>query len=161
MLVGIVSDTHVGTRIARLPQDVPAALAGVDLILHAGDLVDPRVLRELRNVAPVVAVAGNCDHGHLPEKTVVQAGNHVIGLVHRPPRVLGEDALKALFGEPVACVVCGHTHRSAVERHSRVLLLNPGSPVFPLDGVRSIALLAVGEQLVPQIVALGTRHTGD
>jgi len=161
MLLGVVSDTHVGTRIARLPRDLAASLAGVDLILHAGDLVDPRVLRDLERVAPVVAVAGNCDHGRLPVSAVVRAGDYAIGLVHRAPRLLDQGHLRALFGEPVSCVVCGHTHVSAIERHNDVLVVNPGSPVFPRDGVRSIVILTADEQLTPRMVTLRRRHSGD
>ena len=56
--IGVISDTHGLVR----PEAV-RALAGVDLILHAGDIGKPEVLTELRELAPLVAVRGNVDHG--------------------------------------------------------------------------------------------------
>jgi len=64
LTVGLLSDTHIPHRLERLPQPVLDALAGVDLILHAGDVDDPRALAPLRAIAPVHAVRGNA---HLHE----------------------------------------------------------------------------------------------
>src|SRR5207302_10711475 len=73
-LIGLISDTHGLLR----PESV-RALEGSDLIIHAGDVGDPRILEELRRLAPVVAVRGNVDAGawsaDLPETAVVQAGS--------------------------------------------------------------------------------------
>ena len=84
MRIGVVTDTHVGEHLPVLPQEVGTALAGVDLIIHAGDLTDPSVLDALHRVAPVVAVRGNHDHdaGHrdLPEHLLVRAGGARIGV---------------------------------------------------------------------------------
>jgi len=57
--VGLLSDTHIPHRLKRLPASVLDALAGVDLILHAGDVDDPAALEPLRAVAPVHGVRGN------------------------------------------------------------------------------------------------------
>ena len=57
--VGLLSDTHIPHRLERLPAPVLDALAGVDLILHAGDVDDPVALEPLRAVAPVHGVRGN------------------------------------------------------------------------------------------------------
>ena len=59
LVVGLLSDTHVPRRLKRLPETVLDALAGVDLILHAGDVDDPAALEPLRAIAPVHAVRGN------------------------------------------------------------------------------------------------------
>jgi len=59
LVVGLLSDTHVPRRLKRLPETVLNALAGVDLILHAGDVDDPAALEPLRAIAPVHAVRGN------------------------------------------------------------------------------------------------------
>ena len=55
--VGVISDTH-----GHLYPEVKAALQGVDFIIHAGDIGSPQVLAELRLIAPVTAVRGNCDY---------------------------------------------------------------------------------------------------
>src|SRR5437762_3808745 len=57
--LGLVSDTHMPQRCAALPETVSRVLAGVDLILHAGDVGDLQVLDALSEIAPVVAVHGN------------------------------------------------------------------------------------------------------
>lgn len=59
--LGVLSDTHLPYRLPRLPSSVVETFvgAGVDLILHAGDVDDPRALEPLSRVAPVIAVQGN------------------------------------------------------------------------------------------------------
>ncbi len=59
LTIGLLSDTHIPHRLKRLPEAVIDALAGVDLILHAGDVDDPVALAPLRAIAPVHAVRGN------------------------------------------------------------------------------------------------------
>jgi putative phosphoesterase len=59
LTIGLLSDAHIPHRLKHLPQAVFDALAGVDLILHAGDVDEPRALGPLRAIAPVHAVRGN------------------------------------------------------------------------------------------------------
>ena len=59
LVVGLLSDTHIPRRMKQLPGAVLDAMAGVDLILHAGDVDDPDALEPLRAIAPVYAVRGN------------------------------------------------------------------------------------------------------
>lgn len=54
--IGLISDTH-----GLLREEAVQALGGVDLIIHAGDIGSEEVIRELRKIAPVIAVRGNCD----------------------------------------------------------------------------------------------------
>ncbi len=89
LTVGLLSDTHIPHRLKRLPDAVLDALAGVDLILHAGDVDDPAVLKPLRAIAPVHAVRGNIhpqdfSDGGAALPAVVElelAGQHIV-LVH-------------------------------------------------------------------------------
>lgn len=68
MRIGVISDTHVPVRARVLPGAVFEVLAGVDLILHAGDLVTLDVLDELAAIAPVMAVHGNVDRPEVIER---------------------------------------------------------------------------------------------
>ena len=68
MRIGVISDTHVPVRARALPGQVFRIFAGVDLILHAGDLVTLDVLDELQAIAPVLAVHGNVDHPEVQER---------------------------------------------------------------------------------------------
>ena len=71
--VGVISDTH-----GQLSDEIPELFAGVDRIVHAGDVGDERVLQRLALVAPVTAVHGNMDAGlpaaDLPLEAVLDVG---------------------------------------------------------------------------------------
>jgi hypothetical protein len=149
--IGVVADTHVGERLPEMPREVCEALAGVDLILHAGDVVDPSALDALRAVAPVVAVRGNHDERYrgLPRDVLVRVGPLRIGLTHghrraavEVPAILASVAL----GRPVHpgfdgtmrrrfpgadCVVVGHLHQPINRRAGGVLLFSPGAVYVP------------------------------
>ncbi len=119
-LIGIISDTHGLVR----PEAV-AALQGVDLILHAGDIGNLEVLETLKQVAPVVAVRGNNDKGEwangLPDWEVTEVGPVSIYMLHD---------LKEMDVRPdgiFQVVVSGHSHKPSVEDRKGVLYVNPGS----------------------------------
>jgi hypothetical protein len=125
MLIGLIADTHGLVR-----PGVHGALAGVDLILHAGDIGGDDILAELGLIAPVRAVLGNTDPPTLPgaaraiETTydgvrIHVSHGHEIG-------VPAADALLATYDADV--IVYGHTHRQLVYRapDSR-LVINPGA----------------------------------
>jgi putative phosphoesterase len=120
-LIGVISDTHGLLR----PQAL-AALEGVELIIHAGDIGDPRILKKLERLAPVHAVRGNTDRGdwaaHLPGSRVVEVGGVLLYVLHE---LFCLDLDPAAAG--LAAVIFGHTHSPRLERQNGVLFLNPGS----------------------------------
>ena len=119
--IGVISDTHGLVRPEAL-----RALAGAELIVHAGDIGGPEVLEALRAVAPVVAVRGNNDRGPwaatLSETQVVETQGRSLYVLHD---------LKALDLDPRAAgfdaVIAGHSHQPRIDRRDGVLYLNPGS----------------------------------
>jgi len=121
LTVGVISDTH-----GLLRPEAIEALAGVDHILHAGDVGAPGVLDTLRGIAPLTAIRGNIDGsglcGALPPTDAVELAGHLFYLVH---------SLRDLDIDPaaagVACVVSGHSHRAEAEERKGILYLNPGS----------------------------------
>ena len=137
-LVGVISDTH-----GRLPRPVAAVFRKVDLIIHAGDIGDPKILQALKKIAPTKAVRGNMDMDSwahkLPKNEIVKIGQILLYLVHdlHGTRLQpGTDAYDA--------VVSGHTHRPAIEKRDGVLYINPGSAVQPRFGYPpSVALLEI------------------
>jgi putative phosphoesterase len=157
MKIGLVSDTHLSS--GAIPQAVVNAFQGVDLILHAGDVVTLPMLRELKSVAPVTAVQGNMDMPgvrlSLPLKRVIQAEGHRIGLIHGhkvpdPNRVLSPPlALEAMHNyllgefedESIDCIVYGHTHHAHLGTYHGVLIINPGSATRGKGGRSSVGLL--------------------
>jgi hypothetical protein len=121
MLIGVISDTH-----GLLRPEATAALAGVDHILHAGDIGGPEILTALAAIAPTTAVRGNNDRGPwaraLPETAVVTLGGHDLYLLH-DLQTLDLDPRAAGF----AAVICGHSHQPKQELRDGVLTFNPGS----------------------------------
>lgn len=119
--VGVISDTHGLVR----PEAV-AALAGCELIIHAGDVGGPEVLAELGRVAPVVAVRGNNDRGAwaeaLAEYEAVEVNQTFVYVLHDLKEL---DIVPAAAGFRV--VVSGHSHKPFAEERRGVLYLNPGS----------------------------------
>ena len=162
--LGLISDTHVPDRLAALPPALFEALAGVDLLLHAGDVGELSVLDELSRIAPVGAVHGNDDTAEaqreLPYQQVVAFGGTRLLLCHShdPDRAremanragdeLGRklDRWAAFAAGPAAGVfVFGHIHIPLAHRHAGVLLVNPGAIASPngttRQRVRTVALL--------------------
>ena len=121
MRVGVISDTH-----GLLRPEAATALAGVDLILHAGDVGSPEILDLLGRIAPVEAVRGNVDRGawamNLPATTVVTLGSVTAYLLH-DLTTLDLDPAAAGFG----LVIFGHSHKPEIRTKNEVVYLNPGS----------------------------------
>src|SRR5512143_3962257 len=81
--LGVIADSHIPDRMRDLPQGVYPALAGVEAILHAGDVCTQRVLDALAAIAPVYAVAGNRDFFlKLPLERQLTFDGVTIGLTH-------------------------------------------------------------------------------
>ena len=121
MIVGVVSDTH-----GRMHPGTLAALAGVDRIVHAGDVGAPAILDRLACVAPVLAVRGYIDGGALaqalPDDDVLDADGALLYVLH-DVAALDLDPAAAGF----EAVISGHSHVPKIERKKGVLYLNPGS----------------------------------
>jgi hypothetical protein len=120
-IIGLISDTH-----SLLRQEALAALQGSDLIIHAGDVGNAKIIKQLRRVAPVVAVRGNIDKGawasQLPMTAVVEAGSALIYVVHDIQQ-LDLDPVVAEFN----VVISGHSHKPGRTERSGVIYVNPGS----------------------------------
>ena len=119
--LGVLSDTH-----GLLRPELIRALAGVDHILHAGDVGDITILDRLRQVAPVTAIRGNIDTdgatAALPETEIVELGGRSIYLLHDLKTL---DLVPQAAG--ISVIVSGHTHQALIETRNGVLYLNPGS----------------------------------
>lgn len=119
--IGLISETH------GLPcSEARVFLAGSDLIVHAGDIGNPRILEELRALAPLTAVRGNNDHGTwaacLREFESLRPGEIVLHLLHDLADLAIEPAAAG-----VQALVSGHSPRPMVSQRDGVLCGNPGS----------------------------------
>lgn len=119
--IGVISDTH-----GLLRPEAIAALAGVQHILHAGDIGNIEILDALRQLAPVTAIRGNTDtHGpcaRFPATEMVELAGRLFYLVHSVDWL---DISPAAAG--VSAVISGHSHQPSQETRDGVLYLNPGS----------------------------------
>jgi putative phosphoesterase len=147
--IGLLSDTHIPESRPTLWPQVLDAFAGVDVILHGGDLHDVELLDVLDGVAPTLAARGNGedgsggrpvqpDHLHLREAWIVEVAGVLIGLTHElpipeyPPRLVLADERVRVFGDVgLDVLVYGHTHVEAIDVVDSILCVNPGSPTFP------------------------------
>ena len=123
-VIGLISDTHGLVRAG-----VHDALAGVELILHAGDVGGDDVLRELALIAPVLAVYGNTDvpgDPALRAEIVHPVGGLSIHVSHG--HEIGSPTPAGLLHRyPHDVIVYGHTHRALVTRADGRLVVNPGA----------------------------------
>ena len=121
MLIGIVSDTH-----GLLRPEACERLAGVDHIIHAGDIGAAGVISGLRALAPTTAIRGNVDRGKWaddhPQTEWLTLGGRSIYVLHNLDEL---DLDPAAAGVDV--VVSGHSHRPKIETMDGVLYLTPGS----------------------------------
>lgn len=139
MKFGVLSDTH-----GHFDPKIPRLFAGVDHILHGGDIGLPWLILELEQIAPVTAVLGNNDVGlHFRETEVTRLDGRTF-LVHHivDPRKPAEAIRRCIVREAPDVVVFGHTHKPFHEMIGRTLYLNPGyagKPRFNLS--RTVAIL--------------------
>jgi uncharacterized protein len=140
--IGVISDTH-----GKLRNEVFDHFAGVDRVVHAGDIGHAGILVELETIAPVVAVWGNTDgfeiRAGLPEVATLVAEGRTLVIVHGHQVGSPSPAtLATAYSGDV--IVFGHSHRPLVERVDGTLYVNPGSAGAPRFGLRpSIMLLTV------------------
>jgi putative phosphoesterase len=118
--IGIISDTHGLLRL-----EAEQRLAGVDYIVHAGDIGRPEIVDTLRRIAPVTAIRGNVDSGEwareYPDTTLLRLAGMSIYVLH------DLKTLQAAPGADIDVIVSGHSHVPKIDTVGGVLYLNPGS----------------------------------
>jgi len=133
--VAVISDTHTMGPSRRPPASVWPYLESADHILHAGDVTDTVLLDELKALAPVTVVMGNCDPwairdwGATDEAEVELGGVNIAMLHDSGPRAGRWDRMRKRF-PGARVVVFGHSHLPWNEDLDGLLLFNPGSPTW-------------------------------
>jgi len=133
MQIAVVSDTHLPRGSRAIPDACIERMRAADLVLHAGDLMAPAVLEDLRALGPpVAAVYGNMDGADLrrvlPERQVVDAGGARIGLIHDAGPSHGRLPRMRMIFPDCDAVVFGHSHIPLHEEEDGFQIFNPGSP---------------------------------
>jgi hypothetical protein len=158
MKIGVVSDTHLAGNSKRLEVIFKWYFEDVDLILHAGDLVDLQVLNAFYS-KDVKAVYGNMDPPSvrkvLPDRLIFDLDGFRVGLIHGwgAPFDLEGKLLQALGRAD--CLVYGHTHHAVNEKRDGVLFFNPGSAAEGRTGLaRSIGIIDIDNNISGRILML-------
>jgi putative phosphoesterase len=124
--IGIISDTH-----GLLRAEVFEVFAGVEHVLHAGDVGDADILTALEAIAPVTAVWGNVDgwetRGRVPEMARTELGGVRIAMLHGMQLGSPTPEKAAASFPDAGLVVFGHSHRPLIRQVGSVLAVNPGS----------------------------------
>ena len=159
MKIGVISDTHLKEPDDRLLAIIRKHFRDTDLILHAGDLVDLRVLDAFGD-RDVIAVCGNMDSSRvedeIPAKRVLRIGRFRIGLIHGWGSPLDlEDRIRREF-DNVDCIVYGHSHYPANHIREGILYFNPGTAFDRRYTVsNTVGILEVGEDTIEgRIIAI-------
>ena len=161
MKIGVISDTHIPVFANKLSEEVTARLKECDIIVHAGDIVESRAIKEIGKIAEVKAVCGNMDSPELkhtlPEKLIFEASGKKIGVTH------GKGAsfkviqyVEEAFTQKLDIVIFGHSHMPFNEERGGTLYFNPGSAT---DNVfakhRSFGIIEIdGDDIRAQIIEI-------
>jgi putative phosphoesterase len=151
--IGVISDTH-----NFFDPKIPGLFAGVDHILHAGDVGTAWIIFQLEQIAPVTAVLGNNDSAmSLKETEIVELDARKF-LVHHiiNPQSLDRPIARRIMRQRPDVVVFGHTHKRFNETLGGMLFFNPGYAGRPKFGAaRSLAILHCDEKEIrPEFAAL-------
>lgn len=127
MRIGVLSDTH-----GLFDRAIVRHFAGVDHILHAGDIGKREVIEQLERIAPVTVVSGNVDGfeaSGFPVEQVIELGGHRIAIYHRlyEKGTLTREGISFLERTTPDVCVYGHSHQPKAEWRGEMLLFNPGS----------------------------------
>jgi hypothetical protein len=161
--IGIISDTHIPSRVKALPEEIFEIFKGVDLIIHSGDIENLETLKELEKIAKVIAVEGNMDQKEtkekLPEGIAIKIYNWKISIIHSPFSFwLGShfnfvqemEAKRLAEKENFDILIFGHTHQPFLKELNlgtkKILLINPGSPTVPFFTQPSVSILKINQQ---------------
>ena len=160
MKITVISDTHLkpGQSIEMLPAPLLKMMASSDMIVHAGDFVSLQCYNELKDINPLVAVAGNMDPHELrqilPEHTTFESDGIRMGVTHRGQLSMADVTGLGYFARElqVDILIFGHMHTPQIHRDGNLTLLCPGSPTAPRFSQPSAAEITVQDGKVSAAV---------
>ncbi|MBN2092604.1 metallophosphoesterase family protein [candidate division KSB1 bacterium] len=156
MLLGLISDTH-----GYFNPKIVEVFNSVDLICHAGDIGNERVIHELVKLSPLCVVHGNIDYFPIsikyPKEELVEIENQRILLIHQFNFNKSIDRQKLKKYGKLTAVFCGHTHRYSIDYFEDIQIINPGSAGkgerFEPPSVMIIEI--VNGEISPKLILLG------
>jgi len=158
MKIGVISDTHLHNYSLELQRIVDKHFGDVDMVLHAGDIVEMEVLDAFLT-KKIEAVAGNMDpasvRNHFPMKKIIKVGAFEIGLIHGWGSPVGlENRVRNEFTE-IDCLVYGHTHYPVNQVIKGVLFFNPGSASEKrFTKMNTVGILDISDRITGKIIEI-------
>jgi len=161
MKIVVISDTHVPDSADGLPPQLYPYLKECDLIVHAGDIVEMSLIKELRKLKETRAVWGNMDSPEvkqsLPEKILFEVCGKTIGVIHGKGAPVGVlKVVKKAFDKIPDILIFGHSHSPMNEKIDQTLFFNPGSVNDRIFApYRSFGVIEIeGDQIQSEIVRI-------
>ena len=160
MKIGVISDTHTDS-LACLPKKLLDELSGMDMIIHAGDYTEKKLLDDLRKLGNFRGVYGNMDswevRRELPAIENLDAGRFKIAVNHPAeggtPFNLGER-LRSQFKEAHA-IIYGHSHQAKNDAKGGILYFNPGSATGTFPALKkTFGILYVDKEIKGEIIKI-------
>jgi hypothetical protein len=156
--IGVISDTHLEDYDDNMKKCIAEHFSDVDMILHAGDLVDVSVL-EIFGEKDVKVICGNMDNSSVkeqfPEHLLFDIKGFKFLLIHGWGSPQGiEERISEMFKE-VDCIVYGHTHKPANHTKDNILFFNPGSAVDRcFASSKTIGILEIDKNISGRIIKI-------
>lgn len=162
MKIGVISDTHIPVQAQIMPRQVLECFKKTDMVIHAGDLVELNVLKELESVCPnVLAVWGNMDpcevKEKLTEKQIIEIGKYKIGVMHGYgyPNKLIEIVQDKFKNDGVDVIIFGHSHMPLNENKEGILYFNPGSLTDRIYSLyNSYGIIEINDHIEAKIIRI-------
>jgi len=162
MEIGVISDTHIPERAKDIPNKILEDFKNMDLVIHAGDLLELSILDKLRTVChDVRAVWGNMDPDEtrekLSEKEIFEIANYKIGVMHGygHPHNLIELMEKSFKNDKVDLIIFGHSHTALFEKRGDILYFNPGSPTDKIfSPYNSYGIIEISDKIEAKIIRI-------
>ena len=166
LLIGLISDTHVPSRVPKIPQNIidDFKKREVDYVFHLGDFTILDVFEYLNDEfgkEKVIGILGNMDEGEirdlLPETLEFELYGRKIFMTHGTggPNIVIKRLNKQFDLTPYDIIIFGHVHRpyNEVWRDGK-LYLNPGTPTDrQFTDINSYGFLKISKEIVdPKIV---------
>ena len=162
MRIGVISDTHITSKSDSLPKEILEAFKNVDMIIHAGDLVELSALEKLKQSCKNIrAVYGNMDSlevkSKLPAKDIITIENHKVGVTHGygGPVNIREKIADMFKDQKVDIIIYGHSHTPFNEKINNILYFNPGSPTDKIFApYNSYGILEINDKIEAKIIKI-------
>jgi uncharacterized protein len=120
-LIGVISDTH-----GLLRPEAQKSLIGTNIIIHAGDIGNVEIIRNLEKITPVKAIRGNIDREKWSDEFT-----ETLNLKFEGKKIFVIHNIKDLHFIPeekdYEIIISGHSHKPSIKNENGILYLNPGS----------------------------------